>query len=94
MSDNFWRSHSRSDATVDETIWSNCCLENVSNRVEILVLIVFDHIHKAIGVQERLVQAWKDGKIVVADEIETVVQSRFEDVSRTRLNLFDGSNTG
>jgi NADPH-dependent curcumin reductase CurA len=67
--------------------------EDISNRLNVLRLIVFDYIDKAFEVQERLVQAWNDGKIVDADEIDTVVQSRFEDISRARLKLFDGSNT-
>jgi NADPH-dependent curcumin reductase CurA len=67
--------------------------EDISNRLNVLGLIVFDYIDKAFEVQERLVQAWNDGKIVDADEIDTVVQSRFEDISRARLKLFDGSNT-
>lgn len=66
----------------------------ISNRINILGFIVFDYIHKATEVQELLVQAWRDGKIVVADETETVIQSRFEDVPRTWLKLFDGSNVG
>jgi NADPH-dependent curcumin reductase CurA len=68
--------------------------EVISNRLKVLGFIVIDYIHKAIEVQEQLVQAWNDGRIVVADETETVVQSRFEDVPRTWLKLFDGSNTG
>ncbi|KAL4898158.1 NAD(P)-binding protein [Aspergillus ambiguus] len=68
--------------------------EVVSNRIAILGFIVFDYIHKAAEVRNLLIQAWKDGKIVVDDATETVVEASFEDIPRVWMKLFDGSNTG
>lgn len=44
--------------------------------------------------QGILVEAWKEGKIVVDDSTETVIKGRFEEIPRIWLKLFDGSNTG
>lgn len=56
--------------------------------------IVLDYLEKAPEVQGILVDAWQQGKIVVDDSTETVIEGRFEDIPRIWLKLFDGSNTG
>ena len=38
--------------------------------------------------------AYKEGKIRVDDANETVVETSFEDVPKTWMGLFEGSNTG
>lgn len=53
-----------------------------------------DYLHKALEVRAELLQAWKDGKIKVDDSTETVIDTKFIDIPRTWLKLFDGSNTG
>lgn len=63
-------------------------------RLKIYGFIVFDYAEKRAEVTEILKQAWKDGKIIIGDEIETVIESKFEDVPRTWLSLYDGVNTG
>jgi NADPH-dependent curcumin reductase CurA len=41
-----------------------------------------------------LVQAWQDGKIIVDDSLETVVEAKFEEIPQVWMKLFEGSNTG
>lgn len=41
-----------------------------------------------------LVSAVKEGKLKVSDENEQVIDTKFEDVPRTWLRLFEGANTG
>ncbi|PWY91778.1 NAD(P)-binding protein [Aspergillus sclerotioniger CBS 115572] len=50
-----------------------------------------DHFQEA---REELIQAWKNGKIVVDDATETVIEATFEDIPKVWMKLFDGSNTG
>ncbi|KAL4890963.1 hypothetical protein BDV59DRAFT_209329 [Aspergillus ambiguus] len=68
--------------------------EVVSNRIHIHGFIVLDYIHKAAEVMGILVQAWKDGKIVIDDSLETVVEAKFEEIPQVWMKLFEGSNTG
>jgi NADPH-dependent curcumin reductase CurA len=68
--------------------------EVVSLRLKILGFIVFDYLHKQTEVTKILTQAWKEGKIIIGDEVETVLESKFEDVPRTWLKLYEGVNTG
>ena len=70
--------------------------EIVTNRIEVRGFIVLDYVSQgkapeAIG---ALVQAFKEGKIRLGDENETVVDTVFEDVPRTWMGLFEGRNTG
>jgi NADPH-dependent curcumin reductase CurA len=41
-----------------------------------------------------LMQAFKDGKLKIDDSSEHVVDTKFEDVPKTWLKLFEGGNTG
>jgi len=43
---------------------------------------------------KTLVQAVKEGKIKVGEENETVVETKFEEVPKTWMRLFEGANTG
>lgn len=70
--------------------------EVISNRIEIKGFIVMDFVAegKAPDAVKELVAAAKEGKIKVGDENETVVDTKFEDVPKTWMSLFEGANTG
>ena len=70
--------------------------EVISNRLEIRGFIVLDFVAqgKAPAAIGELVQAFKDGKIKLGDENETVVDTKFEDTPKTWMRLFEGKNTG
>ncbi|KAL3469900.1 hypothetical protein BJX99DRAFT_240396 [Aspergillus californicus] len=68
--------------------------EITSNRLHIHGLIVLDYIHKFSDVVGELVQAWKEGKIIVDDSLQTVVETKFEGVPNVWMKLFEGANTG
>jgi NADPH-dependent curcumin reductase CurA len=42
----------------------------------------------------NLIKAAKEGKIQMGEETETVVATKFEDVPKTWMMLFEGGNTG
>ena len=66
----------------------------ISNRIEIRGFIVFDYMNRAHEAIATLVKAFQEGKIKLGDENETIVNTKFEDVPRTWLRLFEGRNTG
>lgn len=70
--------------------------EVISNRIEIRGFIVIDYLAQGKGPQAvgELIQAWKEGKIQVGEGNETVVETKFEDVPKTWMSIFEGSNTG
>lgn len=68
--------------------------EVISNRIQIRGFIVFDFMPRAPAAIGELVQAYKEGKITLGDENETVVDTKFEDVPKTWMGLFEGRNTG
>lgn len=68
--------------------------EIIANRIEIRGFIVFDYLEKRAEVMEVFQQAIKAGKIRLDEKSETVVPTRFEDVPRTWLMLFEGKNQG
>jgi NADPH-dependent curcumin reductase CurA len=55
---------------------------------------VLDYLHKFSDVVGELVGAWKEGKIILDDSMQTVVHTKFEDVPKTWMKLFEGGNTG
>ena len=63
-------------------------------RLHIHGFIVLDYVHKFGEVVAELSQAWKDGKIVVDDSMQTVVEAKFEEVPKVWMKLFEGANTG
>lgn len=63
-------------------------------RIEIAGIIVFDAAPRIKEYTETLIQGFKDGKLSVDVENETVVPTKFEDIPKTWLKLFDGGNTG
>ena len=70
--------------------------EVISNRLEIKGFIVTDFV-KDGGTPEALrefTKAYKEGKITIGPENETVVETKFEDIPKTWMKLFEGANTG
>ena len=70
--------------------------EVITNRLEIKGFIIFDFLGqgKAPEAVGELVKALKEGKIKVDDANETVVETKFDDVPKTWMGLFEGTNTG
>ena len=71
--------------------------EIISNRIEIRGFIVLDFYAQKEKVQranEEMVKAYQEGKIQLGDQNETVVEVVFEDVPKTWMGLFEGTNTG
>lgn len=68
--------------------------EVITNRIEIRGFIVLDYLHKRQEVVGKFVAAIKEGKLSIGDENETVVPTAFEDIPKTWMKLFEGSNTG
>ncbi|CAA9963298.1 NADP-dependent oxidoreductase [Pyrenophora teres f. maculata] len=70
--------------------------EIISNRLEVKGFIVIDAITsgKAGPWIQEMIGAVKEGKIRVGEETETVVKTKFEDVPRTWMMLFEGGNRG
>ena len=70
--------------------------EVISNRIEIKGFIVLDFLAEKKGPEalNELVTAVKEGKIKLGEENETVVDTKFEDVPKTWMLLFEGANTG
>ncbi|KAL9085720.1 MAG: hypothetical protein Q9165_007469 [Trypethelium subeluteriae] len=70
--------------------------EIISNRLEVRGFIVTDAIvnGKAKGFLEALTLAIKEGKLKLDEGSETIVETKFEDVPRTWMRLFEGKNQG
>lgn len=66
----------------------------VSMRLQIKGFIVIDYLQKASEAIGKLTGALKEGKIKIGEENETVVDTKFEEVPKTWLRLFEGSNQG
>jgi NADPH-dependent curcumin reductase CurA len=66
----------------------------ISMRLQIRGFIAADYVHKGQEVTEIFIRALEQGKLTINDELEHVVPTTFEDVPKTWLKLFDGSNTG
>lgn len=65
----------------------------ISMRLQINGFIVLDHVAKAGEILQTFRKALEDGKLDIT-EGEHVVETKFEDVPATWLNLFEGVNTG
>lgn len=70
--------------------------EIITNRIEVKGFIVTDAIEsgQAAAWVKELIQGVKDGKIKIGEDTETVVKTKFEDVPKTWMLLFEGGNTG
>lgn len=63
-------------------------------RLQIRGFIVFDHMDKQAEVTQAFLEAVKEGKLKIGDEMETVVESDFEHIPHTWMRLFEGKNQG
>lgn len=64
-------------------------------RLSIRGFIAFDYMSKANETIELFLRAVKEGKLKISnEESEQVIATKFEDVPRTWLRLFEGGNTG
>jgi NADPH-dependent curcumin reductase CurA len=70
--------------------------EIITNRLEIKGFIVTDSVNegKSGGFLKVLIEGAKEGKIKIGPESETVVPTKFEDVPKTWMMLFEGGNQG
>ncbi|KAF2277065.1 NAD(P)-binding protein [Westerdykella ornata] len=70
--------------------------EVIANRINIKGFILTDAIvaGKTGEMISKLVQGVKEGKIQLGPEVETVVPTKFEDVPKTWMVLFEGGNQG
>ncbi|KIW09077.1 uncharacterized protein PV09_00025 [Verruconis gallopava] len=66
----------------------------ITMRLQIKGFIVFDFAKEHPEITRKLIQGVKDGKIKISDENETVVDTKFEDVPKTWVKLFEGGNKG
>lgn len=70
-------------------------MQVVTMRLSIRGFIVIDYLPKAGEAMQIFARAVQEGKLRVSDdESQQVIDTRFEDVPRTWLKLFDGGNTG
>jgi NADPH-dependent curcumin reductase CurA len=63
-------------------------------RLSIRGFIVIDylpHAQETIGI---FIKALQEGKLKISNDSEQVVDTKFEDVPKTWLKLFEGGNTG
>lgn len=65
----------------------------ITMRLRIEGFIVLDFAQKFPESRERLRRAVEEGKLDLSDS-EQVVETRFEDIPKTWLKLFEGGNTG
>lgn len=63
-------------------------------RLSIRGFIASDYLPKAREVTDLFLQGLRDGKLKISGENEQVVPTKFEDVPKTWLKLFEGGNTG
>ena len=63
-------------------------------RIQISGFLIFDWIDHRGEVTDLLVEEWKKGNLLIEDENETVVPTRFEDIPKTWTMLFNGGNKG
>ncbi|KAL3443330.1 hypothetical protein BJX65DRAFT_320691 [Aspergillus insuetus] len=68
--------------------------EVTTMRIKIYGFIVIDYMHRLEEVVTELARAWQDGKIVIDDSMQTIIEARFEDVPSVWLKLFEGANVG
>jgi NADPH-dependent curcumin reductase CurA len=68
----------------------------IIQRLNIKGFIVLDHLRdgNAAKITEILSKAAESGKISIGEENETVVPTKFEDIPKTWVKLFEGANTG
>jgi NADPH-dependent curcumin reductase CurA len=80
--------------SADKTIGLKNWFEVISMRIEVKGFIVLDYLSHFQEVTEIFQQAIKDGKLKIGEEAEDVMPTKFEDVPKTWLKLFEGANQG
>ncbi|KAF2841468.1 NAD(P)-binding protein [Patellaria atrata CBS 101060] len=68
--------------------------ELISMRVKIQGFIVFDYFSRRQEALSAYRKALQEGKLLLSDMNETVVETKFEDIPKTWIKLFEGGNTG
>ncbi|KAF4538198.1 NADP-dependent leukotriene b4 12-hydroxydehydrogenase [Lasiodiplodia theobromae] len=68
--------------------------EVVAMRLQLTGFVVLDWLHKAPETIAELVRAAQEGKIVLGDENEMVLETAFEDIPKTWMRLFEGGSRG
>ncbi|PQE03543.1 alcohol dehydrogenase superfamily zinc-containing protein [Rutstroemia sp. NJR-2017a BVV2] len=68
--------------------------EVISMRISIKGFIVLDFVDHQAEMTKLFIEEVKKGTIVVGDESETVVDTKFEDIPKTWMMLFSGGNKG
>jgi NADPH-dependent curcumin reductase CurA len=63
-------------------------------RISILGFIVLDFVDYQAEMTKLFIEEVKKGTIVVGDESETIVDTKFEDIPKTWMMLFSGANKG
>jgi NADPH-dependent curcumin reductase CurA len=63
-------------------------------RISIKGFIVLDAMDKQAEMIKLFIDEVKKGTIVLDDESETVVDTKFEDIPKTWMMLFSGGNKG
>jgi len=68
--------------------------EVISMRIQIRGFIVTDYLPHRAEVMDIFRKAIEEGKLTIGEESEQVVPGKFEDIPKTWMKLFEGSNTG
>lgn len=68
--------------------------EVIMVRLKIFGFINIDWLDHQEEVTRILVDEWKAGNLLIRDDNETVVDTKFEDIPKTWAMLFTGGNTG
>ncbi|KAI9685626.1 MAG: hypothetical protein M1820_010776 [Bogoriella megaspora] len=70
--------------------------EIIMNRIEVKGFVVLDAYAtgRAGEIRNELVKAYKEGKVKIDAASETVVETKFEDIPKTWMMLFEGGNQG
>ena len=63
-------------------------------RLSVRGFIVTDFMAKAKETQQLFVKSVEEGKLKIGEEQEQVVDTKFEDIPKTWLMLFEGANRG
>jgi len=66
----------------------------ITFRLSVRGFVVVDYLHKAKETVDLFLKALEEGKLTISSQNEQVVPTKFEDVPKTWLKLFEGGNTG
>lgn len=63
-------------------------------RLQVRGFIVTDHMGTAEQTRQLFIKSVEEGKLKIGPEQEHVVHTKFEDIPKTWLLLFEGANRG